>query len=49
MSSLQTQEAWRQRVARWRHEKDSYVKRDPHSPIPTTDRDGLDYYPPEPA
>lgn len=51
MASLQTDEVWMERVHRWRREKDSYLKRAPHSPIAPKERgafDGLDYYPPDP-
>ncbi len=52
MASLKTEEAWNERVERWRIQKDSYFKRDPNSPVPARKRDafdGLDYYPPDPA
>lgn len=44
-------ETWKQRVVRWRHEKDAFFRRDPHSPVPTKERlafDGLDFHPPDP-
>lgn len=51
MASSETDQAWQERVARWRSEKDSFFKRDPRSPVPAAERgafDGLDYYPPDP-
>lgn len=44
--------AWREQLERERREKDAWMKRDPHAPIPRADRErfhGLPYYDPDPA
>lgn len=43
--------SWRERLARYRAEKDEFLAEHPQSPIPPDDRasfDGLDYYPLDP-
>lgn len=43
---------WREALVATRDRKDAYFAEDPHSPIPSDDREtfeGLDYYPPDPA